>query len=76
MNVEEKIVVEPQEKLLSVRNSFDHHMTVQKLRTGCESSLRTGNLQTPAAKHILELAGQPVDGVPLRHYSTISPVVS
>ncbi|BCW36605.1 hypothetical protein StoSoilA2_26610 [Arthrobacter sp. StoSoilA2] len=76
MNVEEKIVVEPQEQLLSVRNRFNHHMSAQKLRTGRESALRTRNLQAPAAKHVLELAGQPMDGVPLRHYSTISPVVS
>jgi hypothetical protein len=67
MDVQENIVVKAQEQLLPVGSSLNHHMTAQKLRTGRESALRTRNFQTPAAKNILELAGQPMDGVPLRH---------
>jgi hypothetical protein len=76
MDVQEKIVVKAQEQLLPVGSSFNHHMAIQKICAGRECSLRTGNFQTPAAKNIVELAGQPMDGMPLRHYSTISPVVS
>jgi hypothetical protein len=53
-----------------------HGVPVQQGGAGGKAALGAADSQPPAAKHVTELAGQPVDGVALRHYSTISPVVS
>lgn len=76
VDVEEKIVVKPEKELLSVGSGVNQDVPGEELRARREPALRAGNFQTPAPKDVLELAGQPVDRMPLRHYSTISPVVS
>jgi hypothetical protein len=59
-----------------VGRSFLQGVSRQQACAGHETSLGTGDFQALPAKNIVELAGQPMDGMPLRHYSTISPVVS
>ncbi len=41
-----------------------------------EPALRTGDREPLARENVPELAGQPVDGMPFRHYSMTSPVRS
>ena len=49
---------------------------IQKRGTLRKTALRAGHVQCLTRKDILELTRQAVNRVPLRHYSTISPVVS
>ncbi|GAA4031429.1 hypothetical protein GCM10023063_12770 [Arthrobacter methylotrophus] len=59
-----------------MRHCFQQLMTVQEGRTRGETPLWTGNPQRVAGENILELTRQAMDGMPLRHYATISPVFS
>jgi hypothetical protein len=69
-------MVELEEKLLAVSVCLNHGVPVQELSACGEPALRAGYAQAPAPKNILELAGKPMDRMPFRHYSTISPVFS
>ena len=76
MDVQHQPVVEVQEQLLAVRAERDQRVAVQQRRAGGEAALRAGDGEPLAREDVTELAGQPVDGMPFRHYSTTSPVVS
>ncbi|GAA5197058.1 hypothetical protein GCM10023346_30890 [Arthrobacter gyeryongensis] len=69
-------MVKTEEKLFAVRGRFEQFMAVQKRCARSETALRAGDLQHVAGENILELTCQAMDGMPFRHYATISPVFS
>lgn len=76
MDVQDQAVVEPEEQMLAVGGRGRQDMAVQQGGAGREPALRAGDRKPLARENVTELAGQPVDGVPLRHYRTTSPVRS
>ena len=62
--------------MLSVGGRGRQDVAVQQGRAGREPPLRAGDRQPLPRENVTELARQPVDGVPFRHYSTTSPVRS
>jgi hypothetical protein len=76
MDVQHHSVVEVQEQMLPVRRRPQQRSPVQELRPGSETALGAAHGKRLTGENVTELAGEPVDGVPFRHYSTTSPVVS
>lgn len=76
MDMQKNPMVKTEEELLAVRRRFEQFVAVQKRRACCEPALGAGDLEHLPGKNILELACQAMDGMPFRHYATISPVFS
>jgi hypothetical protein len=76
VDVQHQRVVEVQEQVLSVRLGREQAMPVQQRRSPAEPALGAGNGERVTREDVAELAGEPADGMALRHYSMTSPVAS
>lgn len=76
VDVQHERVVKLQEEMLPVRGCTRQDVPVQQGGTGREPPLRARDREALPREDVAELARQPVDRMPFRHYSMTSPVRS
>ena len=76
MDVQDQPVVEARKRCFPCAAEPVRVWPSSSAAPGGEPALRAGHREPLPRENVPELAGQPVDGMPFRHYSMTSPVRS